>query len=256
MNRVAAGLNGVEIQRFPAYLGELNLLIQLGRLMAEIPDLAIPTLGILPMNTFYAQSGCAPRRRAQPASQADLLIPDEDRRERAFRVKNPAQSGEWFDAAVGNPPYIGEKAGAAIFAQTRERHPYWNRFSGHHIRLLLLVRHLGDLEAPSGRSVRVHHNRVLAQSDSALGRCETTWQRTVTLSGSSSFGHSNLFPDAPGQDSLIVIGQRVTSPDGEAAPVAPRRPYVSVYRGRRPRCGSAARGCARGHPADAEHIRG
>ena len=238
MNRTAAGLNGVEIQRFPAYLGELNLLIQLGRLLSQVPDLAIPSLGIIPTDTLSLHNPDALLEDAlledtPDLDQADLLIPDEDRRERALRVKDPAATGEWFDVAIGNPPYIGEKAGAAIFAQTRDRHPYWNQFAGHHMDYFYWFLVLGISKLRQGGRfafitteywLRATGARPLREYLAANCRIE----RLVL------FRSLKLFPDAPGQDSLIVVGERTSRPDGAEAPTITAQPQVSVYSGRRP----------------------
>jgi N-6 DNA Methylase/Eco57I restriction-modification methylase len=233
MNRVAAALNGSEIQRFPAYLGELNLLIQLGRLLAQVPDLAIPPLGILPTDSLALHNPDALLEGDFDLDQADLLIPDEDRRARALRVKDPAATGEWFDVAVGNPPYIGEKAGAAIFAQTRERHPYWERFSGHHMDYFYWFVILGVSKLRRGGRFAFITTEYWLRATGArtLREYLSTHCKIEHLVLFRAF---KLFADAPGQDSLIVVGERMSDPQGGAEPIAAARPHVSIYRERRP----------------------
>jgi hypothetical protein len=234
LNRAAAGLNGVELQRFPAYLGELNLLIQLGRLLSQVPDLAVPPLGILATDTLSLHNPHALVEDGPDVGQADLLLPDEDRRERALRLKDPELWNEWVDVAIGNPPYIGEKTGAAMFARTREQHPYWDRFAGHHMDYFywFLILGISKLRQGGRFAFITTEYWLRATGASALREYVATnchVERLVLFRG------FKLFPDAPGQDSLVVVGERVTSPTGESDPVTERRPLVSVYRGRPPR---------------------
>ena len=88
LDEIAVGLNGIEIQRFSAYLAELNLLVQLAQVVSTDPTLTIPSLGILSADTLsmhepdqlfgHLDADILPN---------DLLADSEDRRQRAIRLK-------------------------------------------------------------------------------------------------------------------------------------------------------------------------
>jgi N-6 DNA Methylase len=124
LNTLCSGLTGVEIQRFPAYLAELNVLIQVGSLLAADRELRIPPIGILATDSLSLHNP----DNAGGAPQLD----DPSRQRLADAIRSPSEFGSAQDIACGNPPYLGEKAGAETLQQTREAYPYWNRFVGQH----------------------------------------------------------------------------------------------------------------------------
>jgi hypothetical protein len=234
ITRLAAGLTGVEIQRFPSYLAELNLLIQLARVLADNPDLRVPPLGVIPTDTLSLHNPDALLEGAPDLDHADLLIPDEERRARALAIKDPYASGEFADVAVGNPPYVGEKAGAAILASTRERHPYWGRYVGHHMDYLYWFLILGISKLRAGGRFGFITTEYWLRATGAQPLREYI-AANCRVDRLVLFRHFRLFPDAPGQDSLIVVGTRTTDPLGEGEVQDESRPRVSVYRGGAPR---------------------
>ena len=119
----AAGFVGVELQRFPAYLAELNVLIQLAIAASEADwQPPIPPVGVLCYDTLATYDNATPDE-----------FQDRFRQRRFEQLRNPAAEDTYFDVAVGNPPYVGEKLGAPIIRRTRERHPYWNTYYAQHL---------------------------------------------------------------------------------------------------------------------------
>lgn len=237
MTSAAEGLNGIEIQRFPAYLAELNLLIQLGQVLAEDPQLKIPPLGVLTTDSLSLHNPVAIIEHEQVSTESDLGIDDDDRLRRAQRVRDPAPSDDWMDVACGNPPYVGEKLGADMMRRTREAYPYWERFVGPHMDYLYWFLILGISKLRNGGRfgfitteywLRAAGARPLRQY--LAERCEV--DRVIL------FRDFRLFPDAPGQHSMVITGVRRVPPD----PIFDRTtqtfraayPRVSVYHGANP----------------------
>src|SRR5690606_17139776 len=67
----------------------------------------------------------------------------QERQDSLDRIRDPYASGEWFDVAIGNPPYVGEKLIAQTLAELQAAHPYWKQFSAAHADYLYLFLILG-----------------------------------------------------------------------------------------------------------------
>lgn len=236
LNDSAIGLVGAEIQRFPSFLAELNLLIQFGQALSDEAQLKLPPLGILPTDTLSLHNT---HQLIEEEAELDytLLQHDPDRADLAKRVKLAVDDDFLFSAACGNPPYVGENLGADLMRRTRQRFPYWEQYAGHHMDYLYWFLILGIsklrkrgrfgfitteywLRAVGARPLR----RYLS------GRCRV--DRIVL------FRNFRLFPDAPGQHSLIITGERLVSPDGKGQEELPddiAPPTISVYQGSQPR---------------------
>lgn len=228
----ALGLNGIEIQPFSAYLAELNLLIQLGTVMAREPDIAIPPLGVVTTDTLSLHNPEELFPDGLDIKAGELGAAAADRIARAQRLRKPADSDFWLDVACGNPPYVGEKSAAAIMAETRRLYPYWNQYVGPHMDYLYWFVILGVSKLRKGGRFGFITTEYWLRADGArplrgylASRCRV---EKIIL-----FRNLRLFPDAPGQHSLVVIGERVVENDldwdGEAAPRS--LPRVSVYEG-------------------------
>lgn len=154
INALAEGLNGVEFQRFSAFLAELNLLIQFSQFLAQDPSLRLPELGIVPGDTLSLHS--APRQSellpVEPTmvDEEALLPGGQERRQRARRIKDAPDHAQPFDVVVGNPPYIGESLGSAIMQRTREAYPYWESFVAPHLDYLYWFLILGVSKLRAG----------------------------------------------------------------------------------------------------------
>jgi hypothetical protein len=103
---VSRGLTGVELQRFPAYLAELNILIQLAIAASEADwQPAIPAVGVLCHDTLATHN---PDRlvveRGDGTGGAGDHFQDPIREQSFEELCDPSTNATWFDAAVGNPP--------------------------------------------------------------------------------------------------------------------------------------------------------
>jgi len=225
LNSLCEGLTGVEIQRFPAYLAELNVLIQVGTSLRGEPAVRIPSIGILATDSLSLHN--------PSPGDAPLVMDDRSRQHLAETIQDPSISSFDQDAACGNPPYIGEKAGGRLLQLTREAYPYWNQYVGQHPDYLYWFLILGISKLRQGGRfgfitteywLRAAGGRVLREYVARRCRVEH-----ILL-----FRDFRLFPDAPGQHSMVIVGERVAPPDWEldAAPSTPDSyPTVSIYGG-------------------------
>lgn len=135
LTAVVTGIHGCEISPFPYYLSEVNLLLQVSRLLGRMRALGSDpprfVLGLVHEDTLAARAGTgqsfaelAPRVRADRAVPEDPrfgLVPLADEKAQAFaRMRQP----DAFDLVVGNPPYVFEANNRVLFERLR-RLPGW-----------------------------------------------------------------------------------------------------------------------------------
>jgi len=223
LNGMAEGLVGVEVQRFSAYLAELNLLVQLGHVASQQPDLRLPPLGVIPADTLALHDPDGLHACTIELGSA-LLTDDAEARRRAEAVVNAAQEGGTpFDVACGNPPYVGQKVAASLIDRTRREHPYWEQYVGHHMDYLYWFVILGVSKLrPGGRFGFVTTEYWLRAVGASPLRaylaehCDV--DRLVLLR------NFRPFKDAPGQHTLLIAGSRRS----ESGPTQ-SKPSVSIY---------------------------
>lgn len=131
LNAIVRGFVGSEISPFPYYLTEINLLLQVSRLLGALRsttgkrESAIPALGVLHVDTLTAKrkgqmesfAGLAAEHRKDegvlPEDERFDLVPlDGDKRD-TWRERL-WQDGS-FDLVVGNPPYVSESDNKILF---------------------------------------------------------------------------------------------------------------------------------------------
>lgn len=223
MNAAAAGFCGIEIQQFSAFLAEINMLIQFSIVLSKNREARIPELGIVPADTLALHNPDDLFSDAQLV-ETELLTGVQSRLERARRIKSPGGPNPWFDIAIGNPPYIGEKVAAPLVRRTRELYPYWEQYVGPHLDYLywFLITGISKLRQ-GGRFGFITTEYWLRSAGAAPLRRYIAEHATVERL--ILFRDMRLFPDAPGQHSMIVIGQRKDETDPGASPI------VSMYEG-------------------------
>lgn len=234
VNRIADGFSGIEIQPFPAYLGELNLLVQLARVLSTERGVRLPPLGILAADTLSLHNPANLFDEGTAEVPTDLLFPELDRRERALRIRNPVAHDYLMDVACGNPPYVGEKHAARLLRETRRRFTYWNDFVAPHLDYQYWFLVLGISKLRQGGRFGFITTEYWLRSEGA-GPLRNYIARHCRLERLILFRELRLFPDAPGQHSMIVIGERVSKPGDVGLDPADRPkalPLVSIYEGR------------------------
>ena len=235
---VTDGLVGCEIQQFSAYLAEVNLVLQLSPLLRQETDLRLPALRIHCADTLTLHNpdetsliGAIEAVSVSDHSGVQTATEIAERQESLDRVRDPYTSGEWLDAAVGNPPYIGEKSIAATLADLRNRHPYWRQFSAIRQDYLYYFLILGVSKLRKGGRFGFITTEYWLKAVGAAPLRQFLAQHT-RIERVVLFRDLTLFQDAPGQHNLIVIGERISDPAHPGAePLPSSRPQISIYVG-------------------------
>jgi len=133
---IFAGIFGAEIEPFPYYITEVNLLIQLTpviqRLIQKQPALKREHL---PLAVVLVDALSLHNDHKLIKEKADDYEPDPlrsilplDRRKRVIFNKIKHDLAGKFAYCCANPPYIGEKGHKELFRSTRKRYPYWDNY--------------------------------------------------------------------------------------------------------------------------------
>lgn len=226
VDQTATALNGVEFQPFSAYLAEINLLIQLSVYLQDGSQVALPELGVIHGDTLSLHNPM----ELLPAASTAVSPSSGVSSGRADRLRDPfADDGLAVDIAIGNPPYIGEKIGSAVMRRTRAEFPYWEQFVAPHLDYLywFLILGVSKLRV-GGRFAFITTDYWLRANGASKLRgflAERCHVERVIL-----FRDMRLFPDAPGQHNMIVVGTRAGG--GDAGPLDRNAfPVVSIYQG-------------------------
>jgi hypothetical protein len=132
LRAVVQGLTGAEISPFPYYLTEINLLLQVSRLLGPLHAVehaapaSFPALGVLPVDTLTAKGG-ASSFDLDPAHTSDDarlgLVPLDGAKRQIYHDR--LRPDALFDYVVGNPPYVAEANNKPLFERLRAI-PAWN----------------------------------------------------------------------------------------------------------------------------------
>jgi hypothetical protein len=131
LNGIVNGLVGVEISPFPYYLTEVNLLLQVSRVLGELAaDGQRPpnfVLRVLHADTLAAKSTPEASLAVPAALRGDTgeiepddrydLVPLDGQKQLSYRELK-ADGG--FDFVVGNPPYVSEANNKPLFDRLRQ----------------------------------------------------------------------------------------------------------------------------------------
>jgi len=132
---IVRGLHGSEISPFPYYLTEVNLLLQVSRLLGRLRELGEDTptfvLGVVHSDTLAARTGADESfTELDPAARVDQAALEHDERY-ALVPLDAEKAAAWdrmrrpdFDLVVGNPPYVFETGNRVLFERLR-RMPGW-----------------------------------------------------------------------------------------------------------------------------------
>lgn len=218
---VVDGLNGVEYQRFAAYLAELNLIVQLSPVVAREKTAGIPELGVITGDSLSFHEPVHLIELDVEGHSEAILQKETDR---ASRLKAARENDFLMDVAIGNPPYIGEKLAAPILRATRRDFPYWEQFVGPHMDYLYWFLILGVSKVAEGGRFAFITTEYWLRADGARPLRKFLADR-ADFERIILFRDFRLFPDAKGQHSMIVVGTRRSTPDPRS------KPKISIYRG-------------------------
>jgi hypothetical protein len=161
LRAVVLALQGSEISPFPYFLTEVNLLLQVSRLLGRLRELgrepADFVLGVVPADTLATREGSASLDRLDPALRSDegalretggfaLVARDREKQDAFERIRDGR-----FDFVVGNPPYVFESGNKVLFDRLR-RLPQWSadyRGKSDYLYYFLLL--AAEKVAPGGR---------------------------------------------------------------------------------------------------------
>lgn len=133
---IVGGFVGCEISPFPYYLTEVNLLLQVSRLLGRLkivgespPDFV---LGVLHADTLTSKSAPDRSLEVDPSLRADRAELVRDERfdlipldgEKLERFRTLREDGT-FDLVIGNPPYVTEANNKPLFERLRAI-PAWS----------------------------------------------------------------------------------------------------------------------------------
>jgi hypothetical protein len=163
LKAIASGVHALEISPFPYYLTEINLLLQVSRLLGalghegrEVPPFV---LSVVHEDALKAKpTAAASLEGLEPEQRADhaLLKPDErfglsgtldPEKQAAFsRVREGG-----FDLVVGNPPYVAEANNKPLFERLRQIDAWKGIYKGKSDYLYYFLYMAAELLAPGGR---------------------------------------------------------------------------------------------------------
>jgi len=160
---IARGLHGCEISPFPYYLTEVNLLLQVSRVLGlmRVAGQEPPrfVLGVLHADTLASRSGRDESLEGFDAkSRLDraTLMEDErfglvplDAEKRAFFSE--VREDETFDLVVGNPPYVFESGNKVLFERLRGLPGWKGVYRGKSDYLYYFLKLAAEKVAPGGR---------------------------------------------------------------------------------------------------------
>jgi hypothetical protein len=123
LRAIVVGFSGSEVSPFPYFLTEVNLLLQVSRLLGRMRELGEPlddfVLGVVPADTLAARSGAIPDPEGHGTGAYALIPADVEKRNAFERIRD-----EQFDLVIGNPPYVAEAGNKVLFQRLRKL-PQW-----------------------------------------------------------------------------------------------------------------------------------
>ncbi|HEX6701578.1 MAG TPA: N-6 DNA methylase [Gaiellaceae bacterium] len=132
LEAIVRGLSGGEISPFPYYLTEINLLLQVSRVLGPLhashhDPPPFGALGVLPIDTLTTKRSADQSLELEPELRADRaeviaddrfgLVPLDGDKRRIYRERLRPDAG--FDLVLGNPPYVAEANNKPLFDRLR-----------------------------------------------------------------------------------------------------------------------------------------
>ncbi len=163
LRAIVRGFHGCEISPFPYYLTEVNLLLQVSRLLGRLREAGEEagtfTLGVVHTDSLGARSGPdASLDRMDPLQRADQALLASDERygivpldaAKEPRFAEIRRDGE-FDLVIGNPPYVFESSNKVLFDRLRALPGWRTDYRGKSDYLYYFLAMAAEKLAPGGR---------------------------------------------------------------------------------------------------------
>ena len=162
LKAIVRGFHGCEISPFPYFLTEVNLLLQVSRLLGRMRAVGQPlpnfTLGVVHTDALGARAGRDRSLAVDPALRADAAVLSADERygivaldqEKQARFDEIRRDGT-FDFVVGNPPYVAEAGNKVLFDSLRALPGWKDDYRGKSDYLYYFLLMAAEKLAPGGR---------------------------------------------------------------------------------------------------------
>ncbi len=163
LRAIVRGFHGCEISPFPYYLTEVNLLLQVSRLLGRLHELGEDpppfTLGVVHVDSLSARpgpdaslTGMDPTLRGDAALLASNerygIVPLDSAKELPY---GEMRRDEAFDLVVGNPPYVAETGNKVLFDRLRALPGWSDLYRGKSDYLYYFLAMAAEKVAPGGR---------------------------------------------------------------------------------------------------------
>ncbi len=163
LRAIVRGFHGCEISPFPYYLTEVNLLLQVSRLLGRLREVGEEpstfTLGVVHTDSLGARRGPGESfRELEPRQRADAALLASDERYGIVPLdaaKEPRfaqiRRNEVFDLIIGNPPYVFESGNKVLFDRLRALAGWRDVYRGKSDYLYYFLAMAAEKLAPGGR---------------------------------------------------------------------------------------------------------
>lgn len=163
LRAIVRGFHGCEISPFPYYLTEVNLLLQVSRLLGRLREVGEEpgsfTLGVVHTDSLGARRGGGDSFRELEAGQrADAAVLASDERYGIVELdaaKQPRferiRENAAFDLVIGNPPYVSESGNKVLFDRLRTLPGWRSEYRGKSDYLYYFLAMAVEKLAPGGR---------------------------------------------------------------------------------------------------------
>ena len=178
--------HGSEIQPFPHYIAQVNLLIQLTSIIKELND----------------------SDQLDPEGFTFSVV---NRDSLSLQKQKPK-----FDYVCSNPPFIGEKGNKALFSATVGKYPYWKQYYQGKMDYFYWFIILGLSELKEGGKLCFITTSYWLTADGAAGLRQYILDHAL-IREIISLGETPIFKGAPGQHNMIFVLERSTDSRRRAA---------------------------------------
>jgi Eco57I restriction-modification methylase len=132
LSAIASGVHAIEISPFPYYLTEINLLLQVSRLLGALGhagrDVSSFVLSVVHEDALKAKpTTAASFEGLEPEQRADHALLKPDERFGLSGTLDPEKQAAFdriraggFDLVIGNPPYVAEANNKPLFERLRQ----------------------------------------------------------------------------------------------------------------------------------------
>ena len=217
LRAIATGFYGGEISPFPYYLTEINLLLQVSRLLGRMRLAGVDpppfVLGVVRADSLATRSGT--QRVDLPEDDIYSPIPVEP--EKRERYRDLTEDGT-FDLVIGNPPYVAEPNNRPLFRHLRSIPAWQGTYRGKtdylYYFLLLAVEKL----KPGGRLCVITPAAWMNAGSADFLRerlaAELTLEELYLFGGYRVFAADQGPAPTPTVESAILVATKAAAPKG------------------------------------------